>query len=199
MNRIGHERSRDIRLTQSVFTYVADCLKDHDESAMRRLNLRPEHIERLSHLSATELLRLGELALECLELAIKPAALDQVLRHLDERRRRETLMHECLARGAPRAMMTTFFGLSRQRYVHLRAAHGIRTGVGRAPNPPPEVEYDIYQRWIRLGERWTADSLLKIATETDLSLRVIWDQLRRFGVRPVEITTERDSARAIAG
>lgn len=185
MNRIDHERSRDIRLTQSVFTYVADCLKDHDEPAVRRLNLRPEHIERLSHLSATELLRLGELALECLDLAIKPAALDEVLRRLDERRRRDALTSECLARGAPRAMMTTFFGLSRQRYVQLRATHGIRSGVGRAPNPPPDVEHDIYQRWMRHGEHWCADTLLKIATEMNVSLRVIWDQLRRFNVRRV--------------
>lgn len=194
-DRIGHERSRDVRLAQSVFTYVADCLKDHDERAVRHLNLRPEHIERLSHLSARELLRLGELALDCLDLAIKPDALDEVLRRLDEWRRRDALMRECLARGAPRVMMTTFFGLSRQRYVHLREAHGIRTGVGRVPNPPPETEHDIYQRWIRLGERWSVDALLKIARETDVSLRVIWDQLRRFRVRRVEATTERGSAR----
>lgn len=199
MNRIGHERSRDIRLTQSVFTYVADCLKDHDEPAIRRLNLRPEHIERLSRLSATELLRLGELALECLDLAIKPAALDQVLRRLDERRRRETLMRECLARGAPRAMMTTFFGFSRQRYVQLRAVHGIRTGVGRAPNPPPDVERDIYERWLRLNEHWSAEALLKIATETGVSLRVIWDQLRRFNVRRAQTKADRVSVRASMG
>jgi hypothetical protein len=197
-HRNGPDRSRDVRLTQSVFTYVADCLKDRDHGAIRRLNLRPNHIERLRRLSAMELLRLGELALECLDVAIKPDALDEVLRRLEERQRQEALIAECLTRGAPRAMMTTFFGLPREKYVQLRAAYGIRAGAGRAPTPPAVVERDLYERWIRLGAHWSAPTLLTIAVETDVSLRVIWDQLRRFRPRRMEPATQHEAMRATA-
>lgn len=196
-DRTRPERSRDVRLTQSVFTYVADCLKDRDHGAVRRLNLRPNHIERLSRLSAMELLRLAELALECLDVAIKPEALDEVLHRLEERQRREALMGDCITHGAPRAMMTTFFGLSREKYVQLRAAYGIRTGAGRTPTPSHTVERDIYERWIRLRAHWSASTLLTIALETGVSLRVVWDQLRRVNGRRVEHATEGESARAV--
>jgi hypothetical protein len=197
-HRSNTDRSRDVRLTQSVFTYVADCLKDRDHGAIRRLKLRPSHIERIQRLSAMELLRLGELALECLDVAINPDALDDVLRRLEERQRKEAVIAECLTRGAPRAMMTTFFGLSREKYVQLRAAYGIRAGAGRAPTPPPIVERDLYERWIRLGAHWSAPTLLTIAVETDVSLRVIWDQLRRFRPRRVELAKELEAVRATA-
>ncbi len=196
--RTGPEHSRDVRLTQSVLTYVADCLKDRDHAAIRRLNLRPNQIERLRRLSAMELLHLGEIALECLEVAIKPEMLDEFLRRLEERQRQEAVIAECLTRGAPRAMMTTFFGLSREKYVQLRAALGIRAGAGRAPTPPAAVERDLYERWIRLGACWSAPTLVTIAVETDVSLRVIWDQLRRFRPRRVEPATRPEAVRATA-
>ena len=118
---------------------------------------------------------------------------------IEARQRQETLIGECLMRGAPRAMMTAFFGLSREKYVQLRAAHGIRAGAGRAPTPPPSVEREIYERWIELGSRWSAPTLLQIAVNTEVSLRVIWDQLRRFKARRVAQDTPRESARAAAG
>jgi hypothetical protein len=178
--RLSYEALREVRLMQSVFTYVADCLKDRDERATRRLQLRPDQLERISRMTSTEFLRLGELASECVELAIDPQALDQVFRSIDQQRKRESLIEACIRRGAPRAMMTYFFGLSRHRYARLRRIHGLRAAVGRARNPAPTVERELYERWSARERPWSAQALLEIADELDLSLRVVWDQLRRF-------------------
>jgi hypothetical protein len=85
----------------------------------------------------------------------------------------------------------TFFGLSREKYVQLRAAYGIRAGAGRTPTPSPTVERGIYEHWMRLGKHWSAPTLLTIALETAVSLRVVWDQLRRVNARRVENAPER--------
>ena len=178
--RAESENPKQVRLTQSVFTYVADCLKDRDEQAIRRLRLRPDQMDRLSKMTATDFLRLGELGKECITLDINPEALDEVFRCIEAQRRRMELVERCLRRDAPRAMMKMFFGLARHRYTALRTALSINAAPGRPARQPETIEVRLYEAWKVHRLAWTAETLLDIAETLDVPLRVVWDQLRRF-------------------
>jgi Protein of unknown function (DUF2857) len=178
--RAESETPKQVRLTQSVFTYVADCLKDRDEQAIRRLRLRPDQMDRLSKMTATDFLRLGELGKECITLDINPEALDEVFRCVEAQRRRMELVERCLRRDAPRAMMKMFFGLARHRYTALRTALSINAAPGRPARQPETIEVRLYDAWRVHRLAWTAETLLDIAETLDVPLRVVWDQLRRF-------------------
>ena len=174
------DNQKHIRLTQSVFTYVADCLKDRDGHAIRRLRLRPDQTDRISKMTATDFLRLGDLGKHCITLDINSDALDEVFRRIEVQRRRTELVERCLRRDAPRAMMKTFFGLARHRYSALRAALSIHAAPGRPARQSETLEVRLYETWKLHRHAWTAETLLAIAETRDIPLRVVWDQLRRF-------------------
>lgn len=177
MNRQEHKNQSQARLIQSVFTYIATCLKDRDHRSMRRFRLRADQTERISRMTATDFLRLGEFGSECVTLDVDPEALDEVFRAIDEQRRHEELAERCIRRDAPRAMMQTFFGVSRHRYSKLRTAFGMPPRAGRLARAPEPLEQQIYALWTACGERWTARSLLDIANTLDVSLRIVWRHL----------------------
>lgn len=176
--RLAHSEN-EIRLMQSIFTYVASCLNDQDREASRRLRLRPDQMERISQMTTADFLRLSELAKGCVEVDVDPKALDDVFRRIDERRHREALINQCMRADAPREMMSAFFGLSRHRYAHLRALHDVPASVGRCPRPSPETERRIYERWQTRRQCWSAQTLLEIAEQLDVSLRTVWDQVKQ--------------------
>ena len=178
--RADSNKEKHIRLTQSVFTYVADCVKDRDEQAIRQLNLRPDQTDRISKMTATDFLRLGDLGKQCITLDIDPVALDEVFRRIEAQRRRTELIERCLHRDAPRAMMQTFFGLARHRYSALRVALSIHAAPGRPARQPEAIEVRVYETWELRRRAWNAETLLDIAETLDVPLRVVWDQLRRF-------------------
>jgi hypothetical protein len=169
----------EVRLMQSIFTYVASCLKDQDKDAARRLRLRPDQIERISQMTTADFLRLSELAKGCVEVDVDSKALDDVFRRMDERRHRESLIDRCMRADAPREMMTAFFGLSRHRYARLRALHDVPASVGRCPRPTPEIERRIYEHWQACRQCWSAQTLLEIADQLDVSLRTVWHQVKQ--------------------
>lgn len=176
--RLAHSEN-EVRLMQSIFTYVASCLKDQDREASRRLRLRPDQMERISQMTTADFLRLSELAKGCVEVDVDPKALDDVFRRIDERRHREALINRCMRADAPREMMSAFFGLSRHRYARLRALHGVPASVGRCPRPTPEIEGRIYDHWKACRQCWCAQTLLEIAEQLDVSLRAVWDQMKQ--------------------
>ena len=181
--RAESENPKQVRLTQSVFTYVADCLKDRDERAIRGLRLRPDQMDRLSKMTATDFLRLGELGNECITLDINPDALDEVFRCIEAQRRRMELVERCLRRDAPRAMMKMFFGLARHRYTALRTALSIHAAPGRPARQPETIELRLYEAWKVHRHAWTAETLLDIAETLDVPLRIVWDGLRQFSTQ----------------
>ena len=131
-------------------------------------------------MTAAEVLRLGELGRQCVTFDIDPEGLDEVFGIIDRQQYREELIERCILRDAPRALMKAFFGLSRHRYSKLRPMLGMPAAVGRYQRPAAAVERQIYERWIACGKSWSAQSLLKIADETDVSLRAVWDKLGKF-------------------
>ena len=167
-------------LVQSVFMYVASALKEGDGRTMRRLGLRADQTERLSRMTATDLVRLGELGNQCVTLDINGEALDRVFRAIDERREHDELVERCMRRDAPRAMMQEFFGISRHRYSRLRTAIGMAPRRGRHARVFETLDREIYALWLRGGERWTAGSLLDIADTLNVSLRAVWSHLTRY-------------------
>ena len=167
------------RLIQSVFLYVATCLKEGDNQAIHSLRLRADQTERISRMPAADFLRLSELGRQCVTFDIDPDALDQVFKLIDRRRTRDELVVRCIRCDAPREMMKVFFGLSRRLYSRLRSTHGMSAAPGRYPRPGAAVERQIYEHWTAHGRCWSAQGLLEIAHGLNLSLRVIWDQLKQ--------------------
>ena len=101
---------------------------------------QPEHAERIAKLTAADLVRIGGLAGRCVTFAIDGRALEEVFRRLDEKRARDELIERCVRHGAPRAMMQTFFGLSRHRYSRLRSLLAMPGTRGRPPRPSEALE-----------------------------------------------------------
>ena len=172
--------SRHTRLVQSMFMYIAACLRDGDAHTIRQLRIRPDQTHRLLRMTATDLLTLAEAGIDCVSIEINADALDNVFDRIERGRIREELIDQCIKYDAPRAMMQTFFGLSRHRYSRRRAALAMPASSGRTPQPTEALQAEIYQRWSHAGGHWTAVQLLEVARSVGISLRIVWDVLGRF-------------------
>jgi hypothetical protein len=175
---------KHIRLVQSMFMYIAACLRDGDAHAIRELRIRPDQTHRLLRMTTTDLLILAESGIDCVSININADALDDVFDRLERGRLREELIDQCIKCDAPRAMMQVFFGLSRHRYSRRRAALAMPVSTGRTAQPTEALEAEIYKRWRDAGGRWTAVQLLEVARSVEVSLRVVWDVLGRL--RPLD-------------
>lgn len=169
-----------VRLAHSMFMYIAACLRDGDAHTLRRLRIRPDQTHRLLQMTTTDMLTLAEAGIDCVSITINAEALDDVFERIEQGRRREELIDQCLKLDAPRAMMQTFFGLSRHRYTRRRAALGMPVSTGRTAQPTEAIEAEVYERWRESGGYWTAAQLLEIATNAGLSLRIVWSVLGRL-------------------
>jgi ribosomal protein S14 len=178
--RSGHENAEHGRLLQSVFMFIATCIRNRANRTVNGLDLRADQTERIARLTATDLVTVGELAGRCVTFDIDPEALDNVFRALDDRRHRDELIERCIRRGASRGMMQAFFGLSRHRYSRARAILGLPRTRGRVPCPTEALEERIYALWTASGGRWSPESLLNLADTLDISLRTVWDRLKGF-------------------
>lgn len=170
------------RLTQSVFMYIATCLKEGMSGIVRQSRLRSDQTQRIASMTTAEFLQLTELANTCVTIDIDPDALDKVFEKLGYRSVREDLLLRCMNHDAPREMMRIFFGLSRHNYARLRAAAGVPAALGRHPQPSLEIAEGIHSQWVASERLWSAENLLSIAEMLDVSLRIVWDQVK--GDRP---------------
>ena len=168
---------KHVRLAQSMFIYIAACLRDGDARAIRRLRIRPDQTDRLLNMTAKDLLTLAESGIDCVSIDIDPDALDNVFARIERGRCRDELIDQCIKYDAPNAMMQTFFGLSRHRYSRRRSALAMPASAGRTAQPTETVEGAIYKEWQHRGGRWTALQLLEVAESLDISLRVVWHVL----------------------
>ena len=166
------------RLTQSVFMYIATCLKEGMSGIVRQSRLRTDQTQRIASMSTAEFLRLSELANTCVTIDIDPDALDEVFQQLEFRSQRDDIMQRCIQQDAPREMMRVFFGLAKHRYARLRSDAGYTRAPGRHPHPSLETAQEIHNQWRSSGRRWSAENLLSISEVLDVSLRVVWDQLK---------------------
>ena len=175
----GIEQPAHGKLLQSVFLHIASCLRRCDPAALSRLGLRTDQKARIAKMTATDLLRLCDFGRQCVTFTIDPKALDEAFALIDQRRRRDELLEDCIRHDAPRAMMAEFFGVSRRRYTALRTLNNMPPIAGRVALPTMAIEARIYEEWVRNEQHWSALSLLRIAKRENISLRVIWDQLTR--------------------
>jgi len=166
------------RLTQSVFMYIATCLKEGMSGIVRQSRLRSDQTQRIASMSTAEFLKLTELANTCVTIDIDPDALDEVFQQIEYQTLRDDFIQRCIQQDAPREMMRVFFGLSKHHYARLRSDAGFTGAPGRPPHPSIETEDVIHTRWLSSGRRWSAENLLFIAESLDVSLRVVWDQLK---------------------
>ena len=166
------------RLTQSVFMYIATCLKEGMTGVVRQSSLRADQTQRIASMTTAEFLRLTEFANTCVTIDIDPDALDKIFEKLGYRSERDDLLLRCMSHDAPREMMRVFFGLSRHYYARLRAATGLPAALGRHPQPSLEIAQGIHSQWVASGKVWSAENLLSIAETLDVSLRTVWDQVK---------------------
>ena len=166
------------RLTQSVFMYIATCLKEGMSGIVHQSRLRADQTQRIASMSTAEFLQLTELANSCVTIDIDPDALDEVFEQLESRSQRDDVIQRCIHQDAPREMMRAFFGLSRRHYARLRSDAGLPAATGRHPQPSLETGQGIHARWLSSRKRWSAENLLSIAESLDVSLRMVWNQVK---------------------
>lgn len=177
--RTASHESRIARLVQAVFLYISDCIRERDHESVRGLRLSIEQIDKIGRLTATDLVRLGNVG-NLVHLRLDQRALDQALKSIDEERQREELVEHCMRRDAPRAMMKAFFGLSRNEYAKLRSLYGLPASPGRIAHASEPIERRIYREWLANSAAWSPQSLVVIADTLDVSLRLVWNEVDRM-------------------
>lgn len=188
----GHSTNphHDAVLVHTILSFVVSNLASSDQRAARAFGVRPEQAIRMMDLTAAEMMRIASKGAHCLRVEIDPEAFEGVLTAVDQESNDTLLKHECIQHEASREMMTELFGVTNRDYAHLRQMLGMGRGNGRPKECRPEDAQLIYDCWQQQGCGRDAASLLSVAKELDMPLRVIWDELAEYG-----LTTESQTQR----
>ena len=190
MSPHGH---KDAVFVHGIFSYFASCLRDGDARALRAIGIRPDQTQRILDLTTADLMRLAGMGAHCLNIQVDADALDDLFAMLDQDVDRQGLIHDCIRHDAPRAMMTELFGISNRHYTRLRTLFQVPPAVGRPRQPTAEESHEIYDQWQASGGRMDPRTLLAIARELNLSLRLVWEEVT------AHVETPPPNGRTLAG
>ena len=167
----------DAALMQQFFIYLARVIIEYDGHKMRRLRIRPDQSLRISRMTTADLMLLGTLGGHCIDFSINEKALDEVLRQLDRKKGYRELIDRCIRVDAPKAMMNYFFGMSGRTYTRTRQALNVPIRAGRHREPDEQLANRIFRLYAERGRQFNAETLLHIAEELDVRLRIVWDEI----------------------
>ena len=98
-------------------------------------------------------------------------------------------------------MMNYFFGMSGRTYTRTRQALNVPSRAGRHREPDEQLANRIFRLYAERGRQFNAETLLHIAEELDVGLRIVWDEINDIQVhaqrhaKPVDML--RPSARKL--
>lgn len=118
------------------------------------LGLRPDQLERLGRVTASEVDFFDGLVMDhkpLLHVVCDLDHLDSALQRLEARRAENTARDEFIRRGAPAGMMMDLFRIGLQELIHHRRALGVNCKNGRPKLPDEATQIKIYHTWKSLG------------------------------------------------
>ena len=153
----------------------------------RDTGVRPDQLEALRNLAASDLARLARMRHPEILVRIDPVALDHGLRTLNYVRRQTEAMEYFIRHGATVSMLVALFKLAPKDIVKYRATLGINPG--RRPRMPSAAQREaICARWfvIRTGREHiapTAENYVVLHRDFNkLSLATLYAVINEFTV-----------------
>ncbi|MEX2259434.1 MAG: DUF2857 domain-containing protein [Woeseia sp.] len=177
--------NKEFELTSAVMLYAIRCLADGDQAALRSMNFGPREVEALREMNLADLCRIETLRAHCLEISLNRDVYWPMVAHLRHLRENDELQKALMAADAPHELMQTFFGMSGREYSRLRRMLVANMVCGRPPEATEEEIQRLWDAWQQRAEL-EEDGLLppqeylSLLEETDIPLRVIWHQTRRW-------------------
>lgn len=148
--------------------------------------VRPDQIEALRNLAASELATLAKMRDPEISIQIDPHALDHGLRALNYVRQRREVIEYFIRNGATVSMLVALFKLAPTEVTKYRAVLGVNPG--RRPRMPSAAQREaICSRWfkIRKGREQiapTTDEYRTLHREfSQLSLATLYAVINEFG------------------
>lgn len=171
----------EYEITHAAIRYAIQCMHDGNWHALRSMGFGCKECEALSRLTMADLVALEQrIAGHALKIELNHTlfwvALSDIRRETTEVETRVAL----IKRDAPADMLRALYGIGDKEYTRLRRLHGMQTGVGR----PAELNLNgilvLSDILIRYGEHPTPADWLAIAEESQLSMRTIWREFKRW-------------------
>lgn len=159
----------------------------------RAVGLDPQLAKRVMDLTTSEMMVLARRAAHCVSIKIDSKAFGGLMSALDQENNDQALMHECIRLEASRDMMVELFGITNRRYSLLRQMNGLPPGNGRSKECSEDEAHRIFEACDEQGWKCDPKSMIAIAKQLDISLRHIWDELRKYDDIP-RSTSRRNSA-----
>lgn len=170
----------DAVLVHGVLSYLACNLTSMDPRKARSIGIRPEQAQRITELTTSEFMRLASLGVHCLRFEVDPDALDELIARLDVESDRAALSLDCVRYGASRDMMAELFGIKRREFARMRQSVGLDPNPGRPQECSLEDAERVLSAWETRGCSREPSTLLDMARELDMSLRMIWDEIAQY-------------------
>ena len=195
--------TKESDLMMAGLVYLSRCLLEGDTYALRALGLTYRELAALREFRWLDALRLahGKRHGSFLDIRCDRVALGRYLEYLEIQHQREDTLLALMNADAPRAMMSTLFGLSGEEYRRYRVLLGLPPSVGRPAEPDEHTLQQIWQAWQQVtrdtpAEEVSAEQYLALHQATGVPLRVSWPVTRQWIRRaePVNIKRALNSA-----
>ncbi len=182
MQAVPNTSPTDAVLVHAVLSYLGGSLAaSPDPRLAQAFGVSPKLARRIMDLTTTDLMLIATKGAHCIKIKIDEAAFDGLLETVGEEGNDITAKHACIEAGASREMMTALFGVTHREYARLRQMLGMGRGNGRPRECTPDDADRIFEAWQKQGGRRDARSLLTMARELCLPLRLVWEELAQYG------------------
>ena len=137
--------NRQAELTAALLRYVALCIADGDEDALRELRVDAAQIREIGALTLAELASLETVRMHCFEVRFDPQRFQVLKSRLTRAGRNQQLRLALIESDAPAQMMRALFGMKERDYSRIRRLLGVKTGAGRPPLLDEATEHLLWQ------------------------------------------------------
>ncbi len=179
------EGNKDSDLVTAILMYAIRCLAEGDHTALRNMNFGPHEIEALREMNLSDLYRVESLRVHCLKIELDRQVYWPMMAHLRQQSESEETQQTLIAADAPLEMMQTLFGVGPREYSRMRRMLSVSPSVGRPPEPDEAGTHTLWHAWVdRVGddqsELLSPPAYLELQAETGLSMRAIWNLIKRW-------------------
>ena len=174
------QSAQSILLTHAMLTSLAGALPTMDPRRVRSIGMSVDQARRMAQLTTADMIRLADRGVGWIQFQIDPELLSEALEELDREADHQSLVHEFIERDASREMMAELFSVPHRQYARLRQSLGLPSGAGRPKECSLDDAQHIFDAWTEHGSARNPETLLAIARQLGISLRVIWDEIAQY-------------------
>lgn len=172
------EGSTECMFQSAFISHVMCLLAESKVSELKRLGFSSQQIR---HLEQIKGVGLHELCFgpPVFTFRIDAEAFDMAITNAKDRAVCQQKKLDCIARGAPPAMMAHFFRMTTSEYNRLAKFRDQEIATGRTPAVPADIADAIYDRMSN-WDSLESDAILALSEELDIPVRCVWKEIQAF-------------------